>query len=129
MKGPIKIHAKPKLNAPVMLAAWPGIGNVSIILATYLKGKLDFKDLAEIEASYFFDPIGVVVRDNVVESPQFPQSKFYYWKNKVGKNGFPGNRQGIEQVEFHSTGQEEGAHADQGPEDEDEIARTVDVIT
>jgi len=64
-----------------MLAAWPGIGNVALIVATYLKRKLDFKELGEIEAANFFDPIGVVVKDNVVEAPQFPQSKFYYWQN------------------------------------------------
>jgi len=64
-----------------MLASWPGIGNVSIIVATYLKRKLEFKELGEIEPSYFFDAIGVVAKDNVVEKPQFPQSKFYYWKN------------------------------------------------
>jgi len=67
-----------------MVAAWPGIGNVSIIVATYLKRKLGFKELAEVEASHFFDPIGVVVKDSVIEAPQFPQSKFYYWKNKGG---------------------------------------------
>lgn len=55
-------------------------------MATYLESKLEFKRLGEIEAAYFFDPIGVAVKDNVVESPQFPQSKFYYWKNKGGGN-------------------------------------------
>ena len=84
MKGLVKLHARPKLNSPVMLATWPGIGNVSIIVATYLERKLNFKRLGEIEASYFFDPIGVLVRDGVVEAPQFPQSKFSYWKNKGG---------------------------------------------
>ena len=84
MKNLVKIYARPKLNSPVMLAAWPGIGNVSIIVATYLQRKLGFKRLGEIEAFHFFDPIGVVVKDNVVEAPQFPQSKFYYWKNKGG---------------------------------------------
>jgi uncharacterized protein (TIGR00162 family) len=82
MKSLVKLHARPKLNSPVMLAAWPGIGNVSIIVATYLKRKLDFKELGEVEASHFFNPIGVVVKDNVVEAPQFPLSRFYYWKNK-----------------------------------------------
>ena len=77
----VKLRARPKLNSPNMLAAWPGIGNVSLIAATYLKRALNFKELGELEASYFFDPIGVVVKDNVVEAPQFPQSKFYYWKN------------------------------------------------
>ncbi len=84
MKGLIKLYARPKLKSPVLLAAWPGIGNVSIIVATYLKRKLNFKELGEIEASHFFDPIGVIVKDNVVEAPQFPQNKFYYWKNKAG---------------------------------------------
>jgi len=80
----VKLHARPKLNTPKMLAAWPGIGNVATIVATYLKRKLDFKRLGEVEASYFFNPIGVVVKNNIVEAPQFPQSKFYYWKNKGG---------------------------------------------
>jgi len=83
-KDLIKLHAKPKLNSPYMLAAWPGISDVSLIVASYLQKKLDFKALGEIEASYFFDPIGVIARDNVVEAPQFPESKFYYWKNKGG---------------------------------------------
>jgi len=64
-----------------MLAAWPGISNVAMIVANYLLKKLDFKDLAEVKAANFFDPIGILVKDNVVEAPQFPESKFHYWKN------------------------------------------------
>ncbi len=82
MKGLVKLRAQPRLNSPNMLTAWPGVGNVAMIVATYLQRKLDFKELGEIEASRFFDPIGVLVKDNVVEAPQFPQSKFYYWKSK-----------------------------------------------
>jgi proteasome assembly chaperone (PAC2) family protein len=82
MNNLIKLYARPKLNAPNMLASWPGIGNVSIIVASYLKKSLDFKELGEIEPSAFFDAIGVVAKDNVVEAPQFPTSQFYYWKNK-----------------------------------------------
>lgn len=82
MKGLVRLHAHPKLNSPNMLAAWPGVGNVAMIVATYLLRKLDFKELGEVEPSYFFDPVGVVVKDNVVEEPKFPQSKFLYWKNK-----------------------------------------------
>jgi len=82
MKNLVKLYARPKLNSPNMLAAWPGVGNVAIIVATYLKRKLGFKELGEVDAAHFFDPIGVVTKDNVVEAPQFPESKFYYWKNK-----------------------------------------------
>ncbi|MFC2036052.1 PAC2 family protein [Chloroflexota bacterium] len=82
MNDLVKFYAHPKLRSPSMVAAWPGIGNVATIVTTYLKRKLAFKELGEVEASHFFDPIGVVVKDNVVEAPQFPQSKFYYRKSK-----------------------------------------------
>ncbi len=78
----VRLHARPRLNSPNMLAAWPGVGNVAMIVAAYLQRKLSFKELGEIEPSSFFDPVGVVVRDNVVEEPKFPQSRFYYWKNR-----------------------------------------------
>jgi len=78
------IVARPKLKAPILLADWPGVGNVSLIVATYLRRKLEFKPLAEIEPAYFFAPIGVLVKDHLVESPQFPASRFYYWKNRRG---------------------------------------------
>jgi hypothetical protein len=68
-----------------MLAAWPGVGNVAMIVAGYLLHKLEFKELAEIDAPYFFDPIGVAARNNVVEAPQFPQSRFYYRKGRRGE--------------------------------------------
>lgn len=86
MKDLVKIHARPQLNSPVMLAAWPGIGNVAMIVATYLQRKLAFKKLGEIEASHFFDPIGVVVKNNLVEAPNFPRNRFYYWKDEQKGN-------------------------------------------
>jgi len=84
MEKVVKLYARPRLTSPVLLAAWPGISNVAIIVASYLERKLGFKKLGEIQASYFFDPVGVIVRDNVVEAPRFPQSKFSYWKNESG---------------------------------------------
>ena len=86
IKDAIKIRARPTLTEPNMLAAWPGISNVAMIAASYIARKLEFKELAEVRAPYFFDPIGVMVRNNVVEEPQFPQSRFYYWKNPGGSD-------------------------------------------
>jgi uncharacterized protein len=82
MRELIKVSARPKLNEPNLLAAWPGVGNVAIIISTYLTSKLNFKDLAEIEPAGFFDPTGVLVEDSIIEAPQFPRSKFYYRKNE-----------------------------------------------
>lgn len=84
MSDLFKISARPRLNSPNMLAAWPGISNVSIIVATYLQRKLNFKKLGEVNAAHFFDPIGVVVENNIVEAPHFPKNEFYYWKNESG---------------------------------------------
>lgn len=81
MNDLVKLYARPRLKSPVMLAAWPGVGSVSILVAQYLLRKLEFKRLGEIQASHFFDPVGIVVENNIVEAPQFPQSRFYYWKN------------------------------------------------
>jgi hypothetical protein len=69
-----------------MVAAWPGISNVAIIIATYLARKLEPKELAKIRPNYFFDPVGVMVRNNLVEEPQFPQSSFFYYKNPKGED-------------------------------------------
>jgi len=86
MKRLVKIYARPRLRSPCVIAAWPGVGDVAVIIANYLKKHLDFKELGEIEASHFFDPVGVLVRDGVVEAPQFPENRFYYWKNKAKGN-------------------------------------------
>ncbi len=81
----VKIFARPKLKNPNLIAAWPGISSVALIVATYLLDKLNFKDLAEIRPKYFFEPVGVLAANNIVEAPSFPQSRFYYYKNPTGE--------------------------------------------
>jgi proteasome assembly chaperone (PAC2) family protein len=81
MREDIKVYARPRLIEPNMLAVWPGVGNVAVIIANYLISKLHFKELAEIEPSSYFDPTGVLVQDSIIEAPQFPRSRFYYRKN------------------------------------------------
>jgi proteasome assembly chaperone (PAC2) family protein len=78
---------RPEVEQCVMLASWPGIGNVSLILARYLVSKLGAKEWGEIDPLYFFEPNGVMVKDNVVEQPRFPESRFYYWQDPTGKLG------------------------------------------
>ena len=74
MKKLVKIAAKPKLKAPVMIAAWPGIGNVAMLVANYLLDKLEFKDLAEIDArpaegTATDSLLAVVARDGTPAAP------------------------------------------------------------
>jgi proteasome assembly chaperone (PAC2) family protein len=86
MKEVIKLYKRPRPKNCVMIASWPGIGDVSLTAAKYLVEKLNAVEIGEIDPINFFEPMGVTVRDNVVDSPRFPESKFYYWQNgKAGK--------------------------------------------
>lgn len=66
---------------PVLLAAWPGVGQVALIVARYLQQKLEAQEIGEADSSFFFEPTGVAVKDNVIQEPQFPSNIVYYWKN------------------------------------------------
>jgi proteasome assembly chaperone (PAC2) family protein len=49
--------------------------------------KLKAVEMGEIEPVNFFEPVGVTVKQNVVESPRFPESKFYYWQYPKASKG------------------------------------------
>jgi proteasome assembly chaperone (PAC2) family protein len=85
-RGAIRLYRRPRPRTCAMLASWPGIGDVSLTAAKYLVEKLNAAEIGEIEPVHFFEPVGVSVKDNLVESPRFPESKFYYWQYpKAGK--------------------------------------------
>ncbi len=81
MKSAVKLYKEPHPKACDLIAAWPGIGNVALIVAKYIREKLNAEEIGEIEPFDFFDPIGIMVKGNIIEAPQFPESKFYYWHN------------------------------------------------
>jgi len=87
MKGILKLYKEPHPKSCFMLASWPGIGNVSLIVARYLKDKLNAEEIGEIDPVNFFEPVGVAVKDNVIEKPRFPESKFYYWQDDKAEKG------------------------------------------
>jgi proteasome assembly chaperone (PAC2) family protein len=87
MKDVIKLYKQPRPKSCIMLASWPGIGDVSLTAAKYLVEKLNAEEIGEIEPVDFFEPTGVTVRDNLVNSPRFPENKFYYWRSaKAGQS-------------------------------------------
>lgn len=63
---------------PVVLATWPGMGNVGLITVDYLRRKLQAKVFAEIDMSPFFIPDSIIVKDGVAQLPEMPTSTFYY---------------------------------------------------
>jgi proteasome assembly chaperone (PAC2) family protein len=85
MEG-IKISKRPKLKNPYLIVAWPGMGEVAFKAAGYLVDKLKAEEFAYILPEDFFYLTGSIIKEGVLSVPELPQSKFYYWKNKAGKN-------------------------------------------
>lgn len=65
-------------TSPVVLAAWPGMGNVGLITVDYLRRKFDAKVFAEIDMSPFFIPDSIVVKEGIAQLPEIPTSVFYH---------------------------------------------------
>ena len=86
MKDVIKLYKRPRPRSCSLFASWPGIGDVSLTAAKYLVDKLKAVEIGEIEPINFFEPVGVTVKDNVVENPRFPESKFYYWQPRYNRD-------------------------------------------
>jgi proteasome assembly chaperone (PAC2) family protein len=82
----IKISKRPKLKNPYLLVAWPGMGEVAFKAATYLVEKLPAEEFARILPEDFFYLTGSIVQDGLLSAPRLPENKFYFWKNKSGKN-------------------------------------------
>ena len=74
----IVIYKEPELENPVMVASWPGIGNIGIIAVETLKSMLGAEELGEIEPWDFFYPKRVLIRDGELKDLEFPASKFYF---------------------------------------------------
>jgi len=85
MEG-IKFYKRPRLRNPYLIVAWPGMGEVAFKAAAYLVDKLKAEDLAEIPGKEFFYLAESIIKDGILSLPQAPTNKFYYWKNKTGKN-------------------------------------------
>ena len=72
------IYKEPRLENPVMVASWPGIGNIGIIAVDTLRNMLEAEELGEIEPWDFFYPKKVLIRNGELKELEFPSSKFYF---------------------------------------------------
>jgi proteasome assembly chaperone (PAC2) family protein len=68
-------------SRPIMLAAWPGMGNVGLIAMDYIRRKLNATLFAEIDMSPFFIPDSIIVQNGMAQFPEIPTSTFHFSKN------------------------------------------------
>jgi proteasome assembly chaperone (PAC2) family protein len=75
-----RLYKEPQLENPILVASWPGIGNIGIIAVDTLRGVLEAEEFGEIEPWEFFYPKRVLIRKGVLEYLDFPSSKLYFKK-------------------------------------------------
>ena len=81
----IRLYQEPQLENPILVASWPGIGNIGLIAVETLRELLEAEEFGEIEPWDFFYPKLVSIRKGVLEYLEFPRSKFYF-KEVEGKD-------------------------------------------
>lgn len=74
----LRLNKIPELERPVMVACWPGIGNIGLLAVDTIRQALDAEEFGYIEPWEFFYPKKVLIRDGELISLEFPTSKFYY---------------------------------------------------
>ena len=78
----IRLYKKPELENPVLIASWPGIGNIGIIAVDTLRGMVRAEEFGEIESWDFFYPKKVSIRNGELKDLEFPSNKFYFVKTE-----------------------------------------------
>ena len=88
MKASAHFYKRPRLKDPILIAAWPGMGEVALRVALYLKDKLAAEGFGYIEAEEFFYYTGVKIKNKLIETPKLPVGNFFYVKNRQGLHDF-----------------------------------------
>jgi hypothetical protein len=109
----IQFYHRPKLDHPVMIVGWPGIGNIGIIAINTLKDILKAEEFGEIESWDFFYPRRVVIQEGMLEELEFPTNKFYFCRlEKTDVVFFIGEEQPSEGERLYARGEKAYQMAD-----------------
>jgi proteasome assembly chaperone (PAC2) family protein len=74
----VRLYKEPDLNNPILVACWPGIGNIGILAVDMLRSVVGAEEFGEIEPYDFFYPRKVLIRGGELKDLEFPNNKFYF---------------------------------------------------
>ncbi len=101
----IRLYQQPSLHSPVLIAGWPGIGNIGLIAVDALRTMVEAEDLGEIEPWEFFYPRKLIIRDGQLDDLEFPANRFYYKKSeKQDLIFFTGEEQPVDEGSAYAQG-------------------------
>ena len=78
----LRLYKAPQLETPILVASWPGIGNIGLIAVDTLRGILEAEEFGEIEPWEFFYPKRALISKGILEHLEFPSNKFYFKKTE-----------------------------------------------
>ena len=81
MEDNIRYYKNIDVVNPIMIAAWPGMGNVALGTADYIRRKLRAVRFAEIKTDPLASLDSIDVRGGLSKIPKTPLSTFYYARN------------------------------------------------
>ena len=103
MDASIRILNRIEPKNPVLVATWPGMGNVAYGAGMYLKESLKAYKFAEIYPENIFYRTGIQIADGIVEIPDLPKSEFFFYNNSAGDKDliiFIGESQPVMEKEY-----------------------------
>ncbi len=103
MHSSIRVLHRIEPRNPLLVAAWPGMGNVAYGAAMYLKESVKASKFAEIFPEDYFYKTGVQIGNGIIEIPGLPKSDFFYYEDPDGKNDiliFIGESQPVMEKEY-----------------------------
>src|SRR5664279_4163113 len=66
------------VTPPVLIATWPGPGNVGTMVLDYLRYKFDAEWVAALDMSSLFSPSAIPVKEGKFLKPAPPKGDFYF---------------------------------------------------
>ncbi|MBU0634886.1 MAG: PAC2 family protein [Candidatus Omnitrophica bacterium] len=104
----IKIVKRPRLKNPILIAAWPGMGNVAVRAVEFMIEQLKPRLLAEVSSEGFFYSHEAWIINSQISLPRLPKGRFFYWSNPASRNDLiiflceaqPAVEKGYEYAEF-----------------------------
>jgi len=68
-------------DGPLLVAVWPGMGQVALTAGYYLMSKLHMHEGEPLATQDLYDVGQIEVRDGLVQPPRLPRSRVFLWKN------------------------------------------------
>ncbi len=72
----VRLEHDIQVDRPILLAGWPGMGNVGVGAVDYLRRELGTEVFGEIDMSQHFTPEAILVEEGIAKLPEVPINSF-----------------------------------------------------